>query len=85
MPLQFSVKLSELNPEPQSVIEILIANIWKDVLHINKVGVNDNFFELGGLVFIHTSYMYISLQKTKLNEIAIFFYLFIWNSILFIV
>ncbi|WP_152379828.1 non-ribosomal peptide synthetase [Paenibacillus brasilensis] len=33
---------------PESELEILLANIWSDVLQIEEVGVTDNFFELGG-------------------------------------
>jgi amino acid adenylation domain-containing protein len=33
---------------PQSGNEIIIANIWKDILPVDEVGVNDNFFDLGG-------------------------------------
>ncbi|MBW4611874.1 MAG: amino acid adenylation domain-containing protein [Desmonostoc vinosum HA7617-LM4] len=33
---------------PQSEIERAIANIWQEVLHLEKVGINDNFFDLGG-------------------------------------
>jgi len=34
--------------EPVKPVEIILSNIWKDVLKIEKVGINDNFFELGG-------------------------------------
>ena len=34
--------------KPQSGIEKQIAGIWKDILGVNKVGLNDNFFDLGG-------------------------------------
>ena len=33
---------------PATVEEKLIADIWKSVLNLEKVGVGDNFFELGG-------------------------------------
>jgi acyl carrier protein len=29
-------------------VESLIAEIWQDVLHVDRVGVQDNFFDLGG-------------------------------------
>lgn len=34
--------------KPQSGIEKQIAGIWKDILAVDKVGLNDNFFDLGG-------------------------------------
>lgn len=34
--------------EPKTEIEIYIANVWKKVLHVDKIGIYDNFFELGG-------------------------------------
>jgi hypothetical protein len=33
---------------PQTAAEKMLAEIWRDVLTLDKVGVNDNFFELGG-------------------------------------
>ncbi|WHZ55988.1 non-ribosomal peptide synthetase [Metabacillus hrfriensis] len=33
---------------PGTQIEITIADIWKQVLGVNKVGIHDHFFELGG-------------------------------------
>jgi len=33
---------------PRTNLEHQIANIWQDVLHLEKVGVQDNFFDLGG-------------------------------------
>ena len=34
--------------EPQSFLEQDIARIWRDVLNVDRVGLNDNFFSLGG-------------------------------------
>jgi len=34
--------------EPKTKIEIMVTNIWKDILNTKKVGIKDNFFELGG-------------------------------------
>ncbi len=33
---------------PQTPIQIIIANIWAEVLGIEKIGIHDNFLELGG-------------------------------------
>lgn len=33
---------------PQTAIEKSIVQIWQEILHLEKVGVNDNFFDLGG-------------------------------------
>ena len=34
--------------EPRSEIEELVAQVWREVLNLVKVGVYDNFFDLGG-------------------------------------
>jgi amino acid adenylation domain-containing protein len=33
---------------PQSALEQSIANVWKEILKLERVGVEDNFFDLGG-------------------------------------
>jgi amino acid adenylation domain-containing protein/non-ribosomal peptide synthase protein (TIGR01720 family) len=33
---------------PRNEIEQILANIWSELLNIEKIGVNDNFFSLGG-------------------------------------
>jgi hypothetical protein len=36
---------------PEAPMEKIIAEIWKEILKIQEVGINDNFFELGGNSF----------------------------------
>jgi acyl carrier protein len=33
---------------PETEFEQRIAAMWRDVLHVERVGINDNFFDLGG-------------------------------------
>src|SRR5690606_8248352 len=33
---------------PRSEVESLVAEIWRQALNVESVGVDDNFFELGG-------------------------------------
>jgi amino acid adenylation domain-containing protein len=33
---------------PTNEMEKIVANTWKDILQLDKVGINDNFFDLGG-------------------------------------
>ena len=33
---------------PEGALERLIASIWRDVLHVDRIGRDDDFFELGG-------------------------------------
>ena len=34
--------------EPRTEIEELVAQIWRELLKRDRIGVHDNFFELGG-------------------------------------
>jgi len=40
--------LNESSAAPSTPTEMALAEIWRDVLRIEHVGVRDNFFELGG-------------------------------------
>jgi amino acid adenylation domain-containing protein len=38
----------EIEAEPQNPVEKSVAEIWREVLGLTKVGLHENFFELGG-------------------------------------
>jgi amino acid adenylation domain-containing protein len=48
---------------PNTQIEEMLAQLWAEVLHVERVGIHDNFFELGG-----NSLLAIQLM-TKLREL----------------
>jgi len=41
-------ELSNIYVAPQTETEKKLADIWKEVLGVEKIGIHDNFFELGG-------------------------------------
>ncbi|HEX6288979.1 MAG TPA: amino acid adenylation domain-containing protein [Herpetosiphonaceae bacterium] len=47
---------------PQTEIERMIAAIWQETLHVERVGLHDNFFEIGG----HS--LLVAQVQTKLRE-----------------
>ncbi len=49
---------------PQTELEQIIATIWQQVLHLEKVGVEDNFFALGGHSLLMTQ------AQNKLREVV---------------
>jgi hypothetical protein len=44
----YRVEQDEAFTAPRTPVEKLLAEIWTDVLKIERVGIHDNFFELGG-------------------------------------
>jgi len=41
-------ELDRVYVAPRTALETLLANVWAEVLEIDKVGIHDNFFDLGG-------------------------------------
>ena len=39
---------NDVTVAPRTEIEELVANVWRDVLKVEAIGVHDNFFDLGG-------------------------------------
>ena len=47
-PMDYRPQLEVAYLEPESEMEKIIAQTWKEELELEKIGVNDNFFDLGG-------------------------------------
>ena len=47
-PENVKLKTTATHVEPRTEWERVLADIWREVLGIEKIGVNDNIFELGG-------------------------------------
>jgi len=58
----FSEHHSDSYVAPTNQTEQLIAQIWADVLGVNRVGIHDNFFELGGYSLIAVKVM-LAIEK----------------------
>jgi acyl carrier protein len=41
-------ELDDAFAAPRTPVEEILANIWAEVLKLDKVGIHDNFFDLGG-------------------------------------
>ena len=55
---------------PQTEAQRLIADVWQEVLHVDKAGIDDNFFDLGG----HSLVMVVvrnKLQRLFNKEISV--------------
>jgi amino acid adenylation domain-containing protein len=55
---------------PRTPVEKLIADIWKDVLGVERVGVHDDFFEIGGQSLLATQLAY-KIQQVLPVEISL--------------
>jgi hypothetical protein len=47
-PLRTGGRAESTYVAPTSPMEILIANVWREMLGVERIGTGDNFFELGG-------------------------------------
>ena len=48
LPARERLRAREVSAAPLTMIEQLLANIWAEVLHAERIGIHDDFFELGG-------------------------------------
>lgn len=49
---------------PRNTLEEIVADVWKEILDVDKVGICDNFFDLGG---DETSALSVIMELQKLN------------------
>ena len=52
---------------PKTPMELLIAESWQELLHLDRVGVYDNFFDLGGYSLLSIQVVARIQQKTGLR------------------
>jgi amino acid adenylation domain-containing protein len=55
---------------PHNKLEIKLANIWKEVLKVKRVGIADDFFELGG-TSINAVRLFSRIRKTFNKDLSI--------------
>jgi hypothetical protein len=55
---------------PRNELERIIAAVWREMLHLENVGIHDNFFDLGGhsLLMVQT---HSKLQQALVREIVV--------------
>jgi acyl carrier protein len=56
-PVQSREDLENLFVAPSTIVEQRLAEIWSEVLKVERVGIDDNFFELGGHSLLATQVM----------------------------
>jgi acyl carrier protein len=61
---------SEYYLAPRNELEQTLADIWAEVLKVDKVGVRDNFFELGGHSLLATQ-IASRVQKTLQRDVPL--------------
>jgi amino acid adenylation domain-containing protein len=47
-PFTHAARVAVCDDQPAPGLEFIIAEIWKEILKVDRVGAHDNFFELGG-------------------------------------
>jgi acyl-CoA synthetase (AMP-forming)/AMP-acid ligase II/acyl carrier protein len=62
--------LQELFAPPQTDVEKTLAEIWMDVIKLNRVGIHENFFELGGHSILATQVV-SRIRKTFQIDISL--------------
>lgn len=66
-----NLKIEKTRIAPQTEIEELICNIWKEVLHINEIGIYENFINIGGNSLIAISITSRVKETLELDLISI--------------
>ncbi|MEH2308021.1 non-ribosomal peptide synthetase [Nostoc sp.] len=61
---------------PQTEVEQSIADIWQQILHVEKVGIHDNFFDIGGhsLLLVQAHAKLREIFHTDISVVNLFEY-----------
>ncbi|MCU1323499.1 MAG: hypothetical protein JWM43_3148 [Acidobacteriaceae bacterium] len=60
---------------PSTAIQEVVADLWKDVLGLSKLGLKENFFELGGnSLHLHRVYAKLSQINSNIRVVDLFRY-----------
>ncbi|BAY84413.1 putative beta-ketoacyl synthase [Calothrix parasitica NIES-267] len=62
------VEQNNSHPVSKNEIELIITNIWKELLGIKQIGINDNFFDLGG-----DSLLIVQVRRRLIEELKVDF------------
>lgn len=65
-----SIKQSDNFIPPRNVVELQLAQIWSEVLVIDRIGIKDNFFELGGHSLLAVRLM-VKIQQHFQNNLPL--------------
>jgi amino acid adenylation domain-containing protein len=67
-------ELSATYQPPQSEVEKNIAQIWRQVLHLDQVSIHDNFFDLGGhsLLLLQVNNTLRTVFKSDISVVTMF-------------
>ena len=72
LPVQAQYEREETFVPPQNEIERAIANVWQELLRLEKVGIHDNFFDLGGhsilMVQVHSKLRQVLNRELSMVE-----------------
>ncbi len=63
----FKSKLEVSFVPPRTPTEVLVADIWTQILKVKQVGINDNFFDLGGHSLLATQVISRLREELKLE------------------
>ncbi|AFY89105.1 non-ribosomal peptide synthetase [Chroococcidiopsis thermalis] len=71
LPAPITPKLEKTYVAPQTPQEKMLAQIWREVLSLEQIGINDNFFELGGNSLQATQILTEIRKKLPMLEISL--------------
>jgi natural product biosynthesis luciferase-like monooxygenase protein/amino acid adenylation domain-containing protein len=67
LPKPGAVRVKKEYIAPRTEVEEVLAMVWADLLHVERVGIEDNFFELGGHSLLATQLIARVAQIFKVN------------------